>query len=297
MRARVMGGLLVAAALAAASPTGAGAASGSQQQLQLRTTGSNGYSIELSGEGQTAFLEVSKRSRSRPRAGASSVYITRAKLTGSSLKATFGDLGTASMRFRPSGRVKRTRPARGCRGPDHFTTRYGVFVGRLDFEGEGGYTATHLHRAKGRVTSPLALNCANLFPPTPQSRRYLAARKAPSPKRTALRASWRLGLKAVSFTAVAARRARFFAEVSESEGGLAVYRFAFALASPLAFAADDALSLAGVTPPAPFSGSGTLRRDAGGAKSWTGSLAVSFPGAPSVPLTGPQFKTQLTRSW
>ncbi len=112
-----------------------------------------------------------------------------------------------------------------------------------------------------------------------------------------MRADWRRGLSAVSFAAIADRRSRFFASASQSEGQLAVYRFAFALASPLAFAANDALSLAGVSPPAPFSGSGTLQRDSGGAKSWAGSLAVSFPGAPEVPLTGPQFKTQLSRGW
>lgn len=295
-RLRLAAGLALSAAALAAWPANAGAEGG--QQLLLRAAGSNGYSIDVSAEGATAFLEVS-RPVSAGLAGASSVYIARAKLSATRMKATFGELGTISVRFRPSGKVKRSRAERGCRGPDHFTTRFGVFVGRLDFDGEAGYTVAHLHRAKGRVISPLSLNCDGPVLPTPQPRRSRPGGADRRSKPTTLRAGWRVGLSAASFTALDSRggHARFFASSSQSQGALAIYRFAFALASPLTFAVDDALSLAGVTPPPPFSGSASFQRDVSGVKSWSGSLAVSFPGAPDVPLTGSQFKAQLIRSW
>jgi hypothetical protein len=292
---RLLRGWALWAALLALWP--AIAVAGEEQVLLLRAQGSNGYSIRVSAEGATAFLTVS-RPLSGDLAEASSVYIARAKLSATRIRATFGELGAVSFRFRPSAGVKRGSAQRGCRGPDRFTTRFGVFVGRLDFEGENGYTAAHLHRVKGRVISPISLNCDGPFVATPQPRGSHFASAHRRSKLTTLQAGWRLGLDAASFTALdGGEHARFFASSAQSQGALAIYRFAFALASPLAFATDDSLSLAGVTPPPPFSGSASFQRDLSGSKSWTGSLAVSFPGAPAVPLTGSQFKAQLTRSW
>ncbi len=108
----------------------------------------------------------------------------------------------------------------------------------------------------------------------------------------------RSGLTAVLFGASErGGKAGYLAEIEQTVGSLGVFRGVFVHASPATFAFDNALSSAGVTPPPPFSGSGSFQRAPTGAKSWTGSLAVSFPGAPNVPLTDPRFKTQLTRSW
>jgi len=92
-------------------------------------------------------------------------------------------------------------------------------------------------------------------------------------------------------------RAGYLAEMEQTVGSLGVFRGVAVRASPATFAFDSALSSAAVTPPAPFSGSGSFQRGLTGAKSWTGPLAVSFLGAPDVSLTDPRFKTQLTRSW
>ena len=91
--------------------------------------------------------------------------------------------------------------------------------------------------------------------------------------------------------------ALYIATVEKSEGQVAVSRLAFGLAPPQTFTSDSALSSASLTPPAPFSGKAPTSRPAAADKSWTGSLAVSFPGAENLPLTGPQFTTQLARSW
>lgn len=78
---------------------------------------------------------------------------------------------------------------------------------------------------------------------------------------------------------------------------MAIYRRAYAEASSLTFASDDALRFASVSPPYPFGGSGLIQRNPDGSRSWQGSLTVSFPGGATVGLTGSQFKTQLLREW
>lgn len=92
-------------------------------------------------------------------------------------------------------------------------------------------------------------------------------------------------------------RAHLLALEAVSEGSIGVIRFVKVQADPSVFSVDDILSAASVKPPAPFSGTGAYRQGPGNTKSWTGSLAVSFLGAPHVPLTGSPFRTQLTQSW
>ena len=90
--------------------------------------------------------------------------------------------------------------------------------------------------------------------------------------------------------------ARYIAASEQSAGQIAVYRLALAFAPPRTFIFDNALSSASFTPPAPFSGTGSFQQGAAGPRSWSGTLAVSFPGAEGTPLTGPQFTTQLGSS-
>jgi hypothetical protein len=80
----------------------------------------------------------------------------------------------------------------------------------------------------------------------------------------------------------------------QTRGDLAILRFAFTASdSARAFSVDNALTRAQVKPPAPFHGTGTYRAASDGTKTWTGGLAINFPGAPRLPLTGPEFKPEL----
>jgi hypothetical protein len=91
------------------------------------------------------------------------------------------------------------------------------------------------------------------------------------------------------------RFAAFTAIVKERIGPLKILRNV-GNGSPSSFAVGPHLRTATVTPPAPFSGSATFQRQ-GESKSpsWSGSLAVSFPGKPDVPLTGPSFTSVFLR--
>jgi hypothetical protein len=283
-RRGALGLLLVLGALLAAPASGWGAERSSL--LSFHVPGSHGYRIIVNSSGPTASVTAT-RVKHANRNGSLSTYIGRRKPGTNAVRASFGALGSVAMRFHPSGPVTYSKPERGCIGPDRQTIRHGLFVGTLHFRGEGDYTVARAQRVEGKEVNPPSLDCAGSGAP-PRRRKIID-----------FDAGVRSGLLAQFFFATTDRvhPARFVASIEQTEGSLAVHRIAVARASPLTFATDNALSFASLTPPAPFSGTGSLQRRASGARTWSGSLAVSFPGAPDVTLTGPQFKTSLTRSW
>ncbi len=293
-------GCILGIALAVGSLLAVPATAWSKEEADLafHLAGSNGYEIAVDGQSATAYLEVTRPSPPSQHRVESSTYVARGRVSATAIEAGFGELGSVTMRFHPSGRVVHGNARRNCRGPDRRTIRFGIFVGSVRFRGEDGYTSANVHRVKGTVTTPPSLSCS--APPAGTVRREgpRAGTGQRNPRTTALRAGWRLGLTATYFTAARTQgKARFLAVTEQSRGAFAVYRVVSAPASPLSFASDNALSFASVTPPPPFSGTGSLQRDSSGVKSWVGSLAVSFLGEPDVSLTGPQFKTKLTRNW
>jgi hypothetical protein len=297
MRAQLFGILGVALMLSAlvASPTSAWG----EGVPEFRLPADNGYAIVVGGRGPTAFLIAIRPSRPPRPTGASSTYIAHGTVSSTAIKARFGSLGRVDVGFRPSGKVTRSKPIRRCQGANRTITSYGVFVGEVRFRGEGGYTEVNVHRVKGKVVSRPSLRCqiAAVLAGHGGDRGEGAKRK--EAKTTSLVAEMRSGVTATAFKATTTRAGttRFVAATERTEGKLGLYRVAFTKASPLTFAFDSALSFGSVTPPAPFSGTASLQRNVDGTKSWTGPLAVSFPGEPDVPLTGPEFKAQLARSW
>jgi hypothetical protein len=296
MPARFRGVVAFAVALTALTAVPGTALAKEDFDLAFRFPASNGYELAVGGYDSTAFISASKHDRSKHSLGLST-YIARGKVSPTAIHADFGALGSVAMRFQPSGKVTHSRRHRHCLGPDRYTIHFGVFVGSVRFRGEGGYTSARVNRVKGKEITPRLLFCPDtFFEEIRQEQRTRAKDK--NAKLTRLEAGLRSGLTAREFGAAAkGGKAGFFAVSEESLGALAVFRLAVVRASPATFAFDNALSLAGVTPPAPFSGSASFQRAPTGAKIWAGSLAVSFPGEPGVPLTGPRFRTQLTRSW
>jgi hypothetical protein len=324
---------LAAAALVAAAPPAAAAAAPPQPQFSLDT--GDGYRIHVSGSGSTvtlsvfrpnalsvdglaAILGVPVKGHGIPASFgvAFSTYIARGEASARSIRADFPGFGRVAMRFHPSGRVTHLGPRGGGCGLPRAASRAGVFRGEVDFEGEGGYTSAHVHSARGDVVVPLPSRCtraarsprrAAAWMPPPAAGMLRAAGlpsrtipPAPSgPKTTFIEALRKSPLGLTVFDAIGDgnRPARYIAAVEQSEGQVAVYRLALGLAPSQTFASDSALSSASVSPPAPFGGEGAYRQAGGGDRSWTGSLAVSFPGAENLPLTGPQFTVQLARSW
>jgi hypothetical protein len=296
-RRRRVGGLLLLGLAALLVPS-ATAAAKNGLELDLHLRGTHGYRIEVGGYDTTAFISASRSVGTPRRLETTSTYIARGKVSTTSVEASFGSLGHVSLRFQPSGPTIRTRPHRHCLGPDHYTIRPGVFVGTVRFRGEDGYATAVTHRVRGKSVTPPELFCFDSIQSILREFGLRAPSKKKRPKVTRLRAGWREAVGATYLEASRKRATATYVVVhQQTEGKLAIYRSAYAKAPASSFGAQSSLSQATFRPPAPFSGVGLFRRDPNGAKVWSGSLAVSFPGEADVPLTGAQFKTQLTRTW
>jgi hypothetical protein len=262
----------------------------------------HGYKVSVIGEGDLVAVEVTRpapgRSRLKRLLGidqAPTAYVARGTVTPRRIAASFEKFGRIDVRFRPSGRVVRSKPRRRCRGTDRFTSKLGVFVGGIRFSGEKHYVAVRAHRAKGRVRTPLHLRCGLPSFRASASVRARPVREQPSFTPTFLAAGWRHAIAATELIVLRARRATlFFASSEKSMGRMAVIRYGVAVASPKLFDVNDALTSATIAPPAPFHGKGIYGAAVDGTTSWTGPLSVSFAGAPRTPLTGPLFEAELS---
>jgi hypothetical protein len=246
----------------------------------------NGYLVEVIGRGRDVAIETA-----RPHGKAFTAYITRGTVTAGRLEASFGQLGKVAMRFQPARHGNPIKPRRRCHGRGQITNRRGVYVGSFRFKGENGYVAIDAHRAKGELES---------VPPSCEGRRLAGSsqrairppqggHEGPLPK--ILAASWRHAVNSAAFIAIGGfERTQFLALASQSEGRLAILHFAFASGPAKEFAIDNALTAAQVSPPAPFSGTGSYSAAPDGTTTWAGPLTVNFPGASKFPLSGPPFK-------
>ena len=251
----------------------------------------HGYRVGVVGIGSAVILEVV-----RQHGRAITAYVARGTVTPGRLEASFGKFGEIAMRFRPSAGRSWEKPHRRCKGAGRFVNRQGVYVGNLRFAGEGGYISVHSHRAKGQVSSVAPQCLQGRF--APRSQGAGAPFGGGGLELDALGASWRHGVSSTSLGTIAlGGKALYFATTAQSQGGLAIFRFAFAAGPGRGFSVDNALTRAQIRPPAPFDGTGTYRAAPDGTKTWSGGLSVNFPGAPRLPLTGPQFEAQLEASF
>jgi hypothetical protein len=248
-----------------------------------------GYDVSVLGIGSAAIVEVI-----RDHGKAATAYIARGTVTPGRIQASFGDLGRVAMRFMPSGRVSFSKPPPHCHGASRYKSRLGVFAGDFRFEGENDYVSIHTHRAKGGVRIPLTLHCGRQGRGPQQGVARTSGDGFQSIEPESLRADWRHAVSTVSFAAIGfGSDLLYLASAERSEGALAKIQFAFTSGPSKALSISDALTQARVTPPAPFKGTGTYRAAPDGTTTWTGALAVNFPGSSHFSLTGPLFKTVL----
>lgn len=255
----------------------------------------NGYDIAVVGIRGVVAIEVEKTRGQGGRAarrGAMTAYVAHGTVTTHRIKASFGDFGAISVRFRPSGRVVKSHAGRGCRGPDRYTSRPGVFVGHIRFTGEDRYVQVRAKRAKGRIRRPVRLRCA--APPRSAATSSRTVKDSPFASMDVLEAGRREPLAATELIAVRfGKRLLCFASTEESLGSLAKVRYAFVVAPGRRFTENEALTGAKLKPPWPFAGTGKYAASPEGVRSWTGSLRASFPGAPGLALTSPDFRVRL----
>lgn len=292
---------------------------------QLKFQNRDGYTIRVIALEQTVALSVIHRDGGRR--PLVTTYFAHGKVTGSSIHASFADRGRIALDFRPSGRQIRASRKAGCRSPSkRVIGRFGFFVGELRFRGEGGYTSAEVHRVRGgsidftaliacllgvaphpdlslpRATLPIGLDRLGLSASShgaAPATSGVPTHPRSGPRPTTLLADDKLPLSRTIFASRVRgdERARFLALQASSEGSIGILRLASASAPASAFVSADTLANARVRPPRPFSGEGAFEHGPGNTKTWSGSLAVSFLGAPDVSLTGSPFRTLLVRGF
>ena len=271
---------------------------GTESRINLGSK--HGYRLLVVGEGNVvAFVVMRDRNirgkgarKARSRSRLVTAYVTRGRATRTRIEGSFGSFGDIDVRFRPSGRVIADGP-RGCRGRPHFTFRYGTFAGRIRFTGEDRYVAVRAHRAKGRLRSPLRLHCRRQVGVPLEQRAHSSETRGSSQFAGLFAESRQVESSTGLFVLSTGKRALLLAFQEEGLDGMAKLSYGLTVARGPSLRYNESLTSATLEPPRPFRGKGRYRAAPDGTTTWTGSLAIAFPGAPRQPLTGSDFTAEL----
>jgi hypothetical protein len=288
-----LGAALASTALADQGGTAARGKIEVEPRFQL--VGSHGYRILVSARLATVTIGVERGNTTR--SGSSTTYVARGVSGQNGIHANFHQFGRIDLTFHATAPAARGLPPDCFGGTTGAATLPGYFTGTIDFEGEGGYTSVVSHRIRGEVVLPPTEQCPLVAGGANPLFEDPAAELPPARTRMTLSALDKSGTGGLLFVARREGKTGFFAERYGTVGRIGLYSVAYAVGPQSTFASNPQVSFGTVHPPAPFSGSATLSRGAGGKRSWTGTLAATFPGEAPVPLVGPQFHTTLSRSF
>lgn len=263
----------------------------------MQVQSSNGYRAQVVGfNRRQVSISVSNDS-------GSASYSVRGTVADDTIEARFGSRGLLKMRFEPQGPAEVEKVSSNCKGRPS-TDQEGRFVGQLRFEGENGFTEVQATRAEGFVLIGHRAICK-------RDRRRKADRKQPSVDVTSLSATSSTP-RAARYSVIKEeprrpRRDPWFTEdaihsayVTERHSGMTIVRQANATSPPETFAVTpigQTPVTATLSPPAPFSGTATYEKQAGGTVSWSGDLRAELPGRGVVPLVAPSYRVNLCRSY
>lgn len=253
-----------------------------QQWLEIELEGSNGYSIQVSVNPRRHLtLEVTKE-------GFSAEYLTRDLLADADrVKARLRGLGTVSVRFHPHGPVRHpSLPGCARRRP---AVQPGVVRGTIRFTGERGYTQVDVREAEAAIERPQSRFCryGGESEPDPREREWASKFSAHGVGAYFLARRYRPG-------AIEDGEVLYWVESGEAfepdsgRAPLTIYR-QLRVPAPASTFQDDHPEHLKISPPAPFSGTGSIARTPESVFTWGGDLAVQFPGLDPIPLTGPSF--------
>lgn len=253
---------------------------GPTAQAEFSQKASNGYSILFEINRGKANLTVQGDEGRASYSGIGS-------LMNGNIRFNLGEFGRINVRFKPDGSMNRIRPPDSCKGREQ-VVRSGAFVGSIKFRGENGYTQLNTRRVHGTMAPPLSWKCPNIFNRHPKSTANLP---------TILGAF--TPHDRVSFVAIDGAdlfpMGFFIAGTLERQGALSIKRSALTEGKPASFSASEDLSSATVSPPSPFTGTASFKRNTNGSAEWFGTLSVALPGIESVALTGSAFSANLAK--
>lgn len=254
-----------------------------KQWIDIELEGSNGYSIHISvNPRRHLILEVTKERFSAE-------YMTRDVLGDTDrVKAKLLGLGTISVRFHPRGPVRHPLLP-GCRRKRP-SVQPGVVRGTIRFVGEREYTQVKVREADAAIEEPTSRLCRYgvKFEPNPREREWVSKFDAVGVGANFIARKYRPGM-------IEGGEVLYFAETGEAfetnpgRVPLTIYRELAVPARAPTFS-DAHFEHLTVSPPPPFSGTGTLARTPESVFTWGGDLSVQFPGLDPIPLAGPSLE-------
>ncbi len=255
----------------------------SETSADITLKGSDGSLVSVHAADGTASFSVSPRP---PRLGNQerSEYVAPASTSGESFRPASG--ASAKSPFALSRRERSKRKSSSCLLTAAAQRKSsGAKEPSSERSGSQVRTATPASIRKKRLVSWVLLPSSGVSSP--------ARRRDPvaggGSQRCLTRARWAASWGSRPFCSAVARLNSPLRKLPRS-GTYRSLRIVAKRSRPSRFRFDRALRTATVVPPAPFSGTATFRRGAkGSVPTWSGSLAVSFPGQPGVPLVGSAF--------
>lgn len=269
-------------------------------ELEMSLPGSHGYliSIDSYGGGFVVLRAIHGEAEAE--------YSVQGRTSPHGLRANFGDLGLVSVSF------EGTHPHPGslhgkCKGrkPVH---RIGRFKGTIRFDGEEGFTSVSAKGARGTVKQTFRQVCHGVKPRAQRNAGAVAKTSTAVFTKTLVAGKQEPGRRfgfyyendfPVSHGETERVEPAFIiATVLESHGRVEIERdnifeveSKFLVDSPLGVAPITA----SLTMPSPFAGTAEYLERAGSPSTWRGNLSVPLPGAASVPMSGPGFKSVFCR--
>lgn len=255
--------------------------------IRFQVQGSHGYAI---GVAQGARRHFAVTVRGGP---TTTEYERRAPLPEprDGVRGDLGQLGSFDVHFIPKGRPHQLPPYSWCTGAGP-TVQPGVVRGKIRFRGERGYTQAGVHRATAELETVPGQRCHYGEP---------GRSKHPVRYTATLEAAHETGGPGIHFEALRfapgsrppERRTFYEASAYESRGPIDIVRRIRVASDTSTFRLPNfatAPETAVIQPPTPFTGSATFTRTPESTFSWTGDLAITFPGTDPLPLAGPNFR-------
>jgi hypothetical protein len=256
-----------------------------ERWLDMYLQGSDGYSVHISaGPSQHLNLRVSK-------GWFSATYVARDQLAAPDrVKAQLRDMGTVSLWFYPRGAVRHPR-APYCTKKQRPTVQPGVVRGTIRFAGERDYVQVEASEAKAAIEIPKKWNCRYAdrdLEFDPRERDWVSKLSATGDGVIFLARKYKPGALPTGDVLYFAETGELFRE-TPTLPWLLIWR-EIKVPAPASTFQDAHFEHLTISPPPPFSGTGSLTRTPESVFTWNGDLALQFPGVDPIPLAGPGFE-------
>lgn len=256
----------------------------------FRLQASNGYGVYVlasrqpgDARGRMLILVGSKR-------GGAVIYGTSAVVEETGIRADLGELGRIDLEYVPlPGKEKYS-----CGSEDEVSyLSRGEYRGVFELHGEEGYTEARRTRLSADESILYDLVCG-------ESVVTFADATGPGLPGARFRATLRRGEDSALNFEIKKNRpagpAAFSVAVRERRGKIMIRREIEGTVGAGSFRYDPRLRTATVSPPAPFDGSATFRREAPRRNRWRGDLTIDLPGRADAPLVQPGLRFRLVHA-